>query len=87
VFRGLFLKKYEPLLGADLSNFLQAILFSLAHFLWPFTFPFALIYLIITFFLGLGFGAVMQKTDSVLAAILFHAGADIPVILAVFSVL
>jgi len=86
-FRGLFLKKYETFLGVELSNFLQAILFSLAHFLWPFTLPFALIYLIITFFLGLGFGAVMQKTDSVLAAILFHAGVDIPVILSVFSVL
>jgi len=30
--------------------------------------------LVITFFLGLGFGVVIQKADSVQAAILFHAG-------------
>jgi len=84
--RGLFLKKYESFLGADRSNLLQAIIFSLAHTYVPFD-PFLLIYWALTFFLGLAYGAVMQKTDSVLAPILFHAGADIPVILAVFSYL
>jgi membrane protease YdiL (CAAX protease family) len=69
-----------------MSNFLQAMIFSLAHLYLPFD-SFLPIYLIITFLLGLGFGAVMQKTDSALAAILFHAGADIPVILSVFSLL
>lgn len=83
-FRGLFLKKFETLLGKDSSNFLQALIFSFAHLTLPFS-SFSMIYLIITFLLGLGFGAVMQKTDSIIASILFHAGADIPVILAVFS--
>jgi len=82
-FRGLFLKKYESFLGADPSNLLQALIFSLAH-LTPKP---NLIYLVIFFFLGLGFGATMQKTDSLLGSILFHAGADIPAILSVFSVL
>ena len=86
LFRGLFLKKYEHFFGATPSNFLQAAIFSLAHLYLPFDF-FLPIYLILTFLLGLGFGAVMQKTDSALAAVLFHAGADIPVILSVFSLL
>lgn len=87
LFRGLFLKKYESFLGVDTSNVLQAIIFSLAHLsLMQFT-PFVLIYHVLIFFLGLAFGAVMQKTDSVLGAILFHAGSDIPVIIAVFSYL
>ena len=86
LFRGLFLKKYEYILGATPSNFLQATIFSLAHLYVPFD-SFLPLYLFMTFLLGLGFGAVMQKTDSALAAILFHAGADIPVILAVFSLL
>lgn len=85
-FRGLFLKKYEKLLGVDPSNLLQAVIFSLAHTSLPFT-PFLLVYWVLTFFLGLGFGATMQKTDSVLGSILFHAGTDIPVIIAVFSLL
>ena len=86
LFRGFFLKKYEFHLGSEPSNFLQAIIFSLAHLYLPFD-SFLPMYLIIVFLLGLGFGAVMQKTDSALAAILFHAGADIPVILSVFSLL
>lgn len=86
LFRGLFLKKFEYFLGATPSNFLQATIFSLAHLYVPFD-SFLPIYLFMTFLLGLGFGAVVQKTDSALAAILFHAGADIPVILAVFSLL
>ena len=86
LFRAFFLKKYEELLGTDKSNLLQAMIFSLAHIYFPFN-PFLPIYLVLTFLLGLAFGAVMQKTDSILASILFHAGADIPVILAVFSLL
>jgi len=86
LFRGLFLKKYDTFLGVDTSNVLQAIIFSLAHLSAQFT-PFVFIYLILTFFLGLAFGAVIQKTDSLLGAIIFHAGADIPVIIAVFSFL
>jgi len=83
-FRGLFLKKYESILGVDASNFLQAIIFSQAHLGSQYT-PFLLIFLVITFFLGLAFGAVMQKTESLLGAVLFHAGTDIPAVLGYFS--
>jgi membrane protease YdiL (CAAX protease family) len=86
LFRGNFLRKYENFLGEDHSNVLQAIIFSFAHLSAQFT-PFVFIYLILTFLLGLAFGGVIQKTDSLLGAILFHAGADIPVIIAVFSFL
>jgi len=82
--RGLFLKKYESLLGVGASNFLQATIFALAHLGARYT-PTLLIFLVITFFLGLAFGAVMQKTDSLLASVLFHAGSDIPAILGMFS--
>jgi membrane protease YdiL (CAAX protease family) len=86
LFRGLFLKKYDTFLGVDTSNLLQAIVFSLAHLSSQLTL-FTFIYLILTFLLGLAFGATIQKTDSLLGAIFFHAGADIPVIIAVFSFL
>jgi membrane protease YdiL (CAAX protease family) len=83
-FRGLFLRRFEPLLGVDASNFLQALIFTLPHIgeVYSTAFP---VFLCIVFLLGLGFGVVMQKTDSLLASVLFHAGADISVILGIFS--
>jgi hypothetical protein len=59
---------------------------SLAHLGANFSFATAIL-LVLFFFLGLGFGAVMQKTNSIVGALLFHAGVDIPVMIMTFSVL
>jgi membrane protease YdiL (CAAX protease family) len=83
-FRGMFLKEYEMFLGLDLSNFLQAIIFTSAHLGETYS-PVFIIFLVLVFFLSLAFGALMQKTNSILGSVLFHAGSDIPVILAIFS--
>jgi len=83
-FRGFFLRKYESFLGTDLSNFLQTIIFTLPHLGETYS-PVLLVFLVIVFLLGLAFGAVIQKTNSLLGSILFHAGTDIPVILGIFS--
>jgi len=83
-FRGLFLKKYETLLGVDPSNLLQSMIFTLAHIGETYS-PIMILFLFIVFLLGLAFGAVIQKTNSLIGAILFHAGTDIPVILGIFS--
>ncbi len=83
-FRGLYLKKYEALLGTDSANFLQAIIFVFPHFGETYT-PVLAAFLFIVFLLGLAFGAVTQKTNSLIGAILFHAGTDIPVVLGMFS--
>jgi uncharacterized protein len=40
---------------------------------------------IFTFSLGLAWGYIMQRTDSILGSALFHAGADIPVFIGIFS--
>ena len=89
LYKGLFLKKFESKLGLKASNFLQAIIFSLSHSvagvgLNAYT-PFIWILVIFTFSLGLAWGYIMQRTDSVLGSILFHAGTDIPVFLGIFS--
>ncbi len=83
-FRGIYLKKFESHLGTDPANFLQAFIFSLAHFVGSLTIG-DIILFVIFFFLGLGFGAIMQKTDSMIGSIIFHAGVDIPVMIAAFS--
>jgi len=87
LWRGLFLKKYDGFVGKDPSNLLQAIIFGFAHFYLSASLSGPLLLVGITTVLGLGFGAAMQKTDSLLASILFHAGSDIPFMIAVLSVL
>jgi membrane protease YdiL (CAAX protease family) len=83
-FRGLFIGKYEEFFGVDQSNLLQAIPFALAHIGETYS-PVMVLFIFLVFLLGLAFGAITQKTNSLIGSILFHAGADIPVILGIFS--
>ena len=84
LFRGLFLRKYEPFLGNKLSNLLTAVVFTLAHIQVTYT-PELPIFLMITFLLALAWGYVMQKTDSIWGSALFHAGADMLIIIGIFA--
>lgn len=84
LFRGLFIEKYRPLVGKSTSNILQAGIFSLPHLSAGYT-PSVMVFLVITFLLGLAFGEVIRRTKSLLGSILFHAGADIPVVLGYYS--
>lgn len=83
-FRGLLLKKLEPLLGRNSSNLFQAIIFSLAHLSVAYT-RFPLQFLAFTFFMALFLGYLMMRTDSILAPILIHAGADVPIFMVILS--
>ncbi len=89
LYRGLFLKKFEPKLGAKVSNFLQAIIFSLSHSVAGIGFsaytPYLGVLVVFTFSLGLIWGYIMQRTDSIIGSTIFHAGSDIPVFLGIFS--
>lgn len=89
LYRGLFMKKYETLLGFKSSNLLQAVVFSLSHTVAgvgtsSYT-PFIAGLVVFTLLLGLVWGFVIQKTDSLLGSVLFHAGSDVAVFLGIFS--
>jgi membrane protease YdiL (CAAX protease family) len=89
LYRGLFLKKYESVFGFDVSNILQALIFSLSHTVAgrgaiAYT-SFTIAFVVITFLLGLGLGYVMRRTDSLLGPVLFHAGTDIPIFMGILS--
>ena len=89
LYRGLFLNKFGPKLGSKTSNVLQAIIFSLSHSVAgvginAYT-PYVWVLVIFTFSLGLVWGYIMQRTDSIMGSVLFHAGTDIPVFLGIFS--
>lgn len=86
LFRGLFLKKYGPLAGRFCANLVITIPFALHHAGVSYT-PDALMFLAILLPLSLAWGFVMQKTDTLWGSVLFHAGTDIPVVLAIFSTL
>ena len=85
-FRGIFLRKFEPFLGAWPSNIVTAFVFAVAHIGADYT-PVLLGFLGITFLLGLAWGYVMQKTDSIIGSALFHGAMDITIILGIFSYL
>ena len=86
MYRGLFLRKYEALLGPRAANVLQAVVFCTIHLSVAYT-PEPYLFVALTFFLGLAWGYVMQRTDSLLGSVLFHAGTDIPIILSIFLAL
>ena len=75
---------YEPFLGAGLANVLTALIYSLVHLQVTFT-PNLPVFLITTFLLGLLWGYMMQKTGSILAPALFHAGVDTMIMLDFFA--
>lgn len=89
LYRGIFLKKYEAFLNQRSSNLLQAIIFSLSHSVAGLGFSAytqdIAVLVLTTFLLGLTWGFIMQKTDSVLGAVFFHAGTDIAIFIGVFS--
>jgi membrane protease YdiL (CAAX protease family) len=84
LFRGLFLKRYEPLLGKGLSNLLTAIVFALMHTQVTYA-PQMLQFLLIVMTLSLVWGYLIQKTDSLWGAVLFHAAGDCLIIFAAYA--
>lgn len=84
LFRGLFLKRYEPFLGRGLSNLLTAMVFTLAHL--PVTYVSDVLqFLLILFPLALLWGYLMQKTDSLWGSALSHAGADCMIVFGIYA--
>jgi membrane protease YdiL (CAAX protease family) len=84
LFRGLFLQKLEPFFGKFASNFMVALVFTALHGMVTYASG-QFTFLAVTFPLALAWGYVMQKTEGVWGSILFHAGADIPIMLGIFS--
>lgn len=84
LFRGLFLRRLQPFFGKLASNVLIVIVFTLLHKGVTYTSN-EYAFLLILIPLALIWGYLTQKTDSVWASILFHAGTDIPIFLGIFS--
>ncbi len=84
LYRGLFLQKYEPFLGKGLSNILTAIVFAIMHTQVTYTAE-MIMFLTIVLVLSLIWGALIQKSDSLWGAVLFHAAGDCLIIFGAYA--
>jgi membrane protease YdiL (CAAX protease family) len=84
LFRGLFLRRLGRFVGDNWANVVTATVFTFMHLGVQFTASLPT-FLIIVFLLGLLWGWIMQKTGSVLAPALFHAGVDMLIIADAFA--
>jgi uncharacterized protein len=81
-FRGLFLRKLSPILGATAAVLVTALVFGIPHLGATYIAPIEMvIFPVIVFALGLVNGFVMLKTGSIWGSVLFHAGYDLLVII------
>ena len=83
-FRGLLLKPFEQLLGRHPANLCIALFFTLSHAPVQYT-PDILVFLAILFVLALAWGYVIQKTESLWGSVLFHAGADLMIVVGIYK--
>lgn len=84
LFRGLFLGRYGPLIGQWPAVFSTALAFTLAHMQVTYA-PNLLVFLLVLLGFSIAWGWLMHKTESLWGSVLFHAGADLLIILPVFS--
>jgi membrane protease YdiL (CAAX protease family) len=84
--RGIFLKRFEPFIGAHGAVWLTAIIFALMHgaayYFMPAVLP---IFVLNTLTLGLACGYLMMKSDSIWGPVLIHAAADLFLFVAVLA--
>ncbi|MCX6542792.1 MAG: CPBP family intramembrane metalloprotease [Acidobacteria bacterium] len=86
LFRGLFLGRYESLIGTWPAILSTALAFTLAHLQVAYT-PDLWGFLLVLLGFSIAWGWLMQKTASVWGSVLFHAGADLLIVLPIFGAL
>jgi membrane protease YdiL (CAAX protease family) len=86
LFRGLFLRKLEPFYGKFISNCLIILVFTGLHLGVTYTRD-QMLFLVILIPLAFLWGYIMQKTETIWGSVLFHAGMDLPIALALLSTL
>jgi membrane protease YdiL (CAAX protease family) len=83
-FRGLLLGPFEEFLGPHVSNLCIALFFTLAHAPVQYTAD-IISFLSILFVLSLVWGYVIQLTEALWGSVLFHAGADLMIVVGIYE--
>lgn len=85
-FRGLFLSRFEWLIGRRQAFWVTALLFGLLHAFGSFTGTLgSLALVIVTLILGIAFGYIVQRTESIWGAVLGHFFVDFFFLLGYFA--
>lgn len=84
LFRGIFLKQLNGFLKPVWTIILTAIVFAAAHLQVTYTSD-VLFFTGLVLILGLIWGLLMHYTKSIIASMLFHAGADLVIIIPIYS--
>ena len=84
LFRGLFLNRYEAVIGPYPAILATSLVFALAHIEFTYTQELPL-FLALMFMFGIAWAAIMRMTDSIIASSLFHAGVDAILMTAIFT--
>ena len=84
--RGIFLKRFAPLIGVNGAVWVTSIIFALMHSFAFYFDPFALTFFMVnTLALGLACGYLMMKSDSIWGAVVIHAASDFFLFIAVLA--
>ena len=84
--RGIFLKRFEPLIGLNGSVWVTSIIFALMHGFAYYFMPAALPFFIMnTLALGLSCGYLMMKSDSLWGPVTIHSASDFFLFVAVLA--
>ena len=83
-FRGLLLRPFGELLGPHASNLCIALFFTLVHAPVQYT-PDIALFLSIVFVLAITWGYLIQKTEALWGSVLFHAGADLMIVVGIYE--
>ncbi len=84
--RGIFLKRFAPLLGINGAVWVTSLTFAFMHGFAFYFDPLALVFFVVnTLALGLACGYLMMKTDNIWGAVLIHATSDFFLFLAVLA--
>ena len=79
LFRGIFIKQLNNFLKPAWTIILTAIVFAATHLQVTYT-PDVLFFALIVLILGVIWGFLIHYTKSIIASVLFHAGADLLII-------
>ncbi len=84
--RGIFLKRFAPLIGINSAVWVTSIIFasmhSFAYYFMPSAIPF---FFMNTFALGLACGYLIVKSDNIWGAVIIHAASDFFLFIAVLA--
>ena len=84
LFRGLFLGRYEALVGGWPAILSTALAFTLAHMQVRYA-PDIIVFMMVLLGLSIAWGWLMRKSNSLWGSVVFHAGADLLIILPIFK--